>query len=65
MAKLIKFDNQILNNLMSSITKGMKGKNYAKVYLEVKALQIRSGYVGASRIHYACYAIQLAYSRDE
>lgn len=46
---------------MKRIKDAIKAKDYEQMNHGAHALKGASGYVGASRIHYACYYIQEAY----
>ena len=65
MSKLIEFDSQFLDTSMQAIKKAVIDKNLAKFQAESLALLTLSGSVGASRIHFACYAAQLPYTRNQ
>ena len=42
---------------MSQITDSMKRQDWAKMKMAAHSLKSASGYVGAGKVHYACYYI--------
>ena len=50
---------------MKEIADGMHDANYYKIQQEANILQSTSAAVSAGRLHYACYAIHLAYTQNK
>jgi len=50
-----------LTSNMQQIAKAVSDRDWDKMKLGVHSIKGASGYVGASRIHYACYFIQQAH----
>ena len=56
-----KFDTLTLLPQMKLIAEEVTAKNWDRYKFEVHSLKGPAGYIGASRLHYACYYIQKAH----
>ena len=59
---LSRLEGMSLSMCMQQITDALDNKEWSKMKHAAHSLKGASGYVGASKIHYACYYIQKAYN---
>ena len=57
---LSRFENSSLNECLTQLKEGIEGGELDKVYQGYHTLKSASGYIGAGRVHFACYFIQEA-----
>ena len=50
---------------MEQIANSMNSEEWAKMKMTARVLKGASGYVGAGKIHYACYYIQESYNSND
>ena len=60
-----RLEDESLSHCMQMVTNGLNAKNWGLVKQGAHMLKGATGYVGAGRVHYACYQIQRAYNRGD
>ena len=62
---LARLEEMALSPCIEKISEGVEEEDWLKIKMACHSLKGSSGYVGAGRLHYACYYIQLAYSLND
>ena len=60
-----RLETMSLNSNMTAIAAAIEHKDWAQMKLKAHCLKGACGYVGASRLHYACYFLQEAHQRGQ
>ena len=62
---LEKFESTTIQTMTSKLAEGYSIQNWAGIFQAAHSLKGASGFIGAGKIHYACYYICEAYGKND
>ena len=60
-----KLESMTLNKIMKDLVPAYENKDYKEIKMLAHSLKGASAYIGASRLHYACFFIQAHFVNNE